>query len=159
MTPDVSSREARLLAKHAVDSELTKARTQLAKLRSERDAMVIAQRKGQLIARYDAKLQLSLGLSALRQRLMSFAYGLPRRLVGQDEHTIGRILDAEVRSALSDIATWPGKLGKPDWDEEIDADLRPPPEVAGNGEDVGAAARRERANAQRRKKYAKAKAD
>jgi hypothetical protein len=157
MTPDVLSREARLAAKQAVDSELTRARTQLARLRSERDAMVIAQRKGQLIARYDVKLALGFLLTGLRQRLMSLAYALPRRLAGQNEHAIGQIIDQEVRSALRDVASWPAKMATPGWDEEIAADLRPPPEMAGNGEDVGAAAKRERANAARRAKYAKAK--
>jgi hypothetical protein len=119
--------------------------------------MTIALRRGELIRRFDAKLQLSLGLSAMRQRLMSFSYALPRRLAGQSEHAIGQIIDAEVRSVLSDIASWPDKLCKPDWDAEIDADLMPAPEVSGNGDGEAAAARQERKNAARRAKYAKAK--
>jgi hypothetical protein len=76
MKAGVSAREARLAQKQAVDAELTRARTQLARLRSERDAMVIAQRKGQLIARRDVKLALGFLLTGLRHRLMSFAYAL-----------------------------------------------------------------------------------
>ena len=125
MTPEEHPREARLAAKQTVDAELTKARTQLAKLRCERDAMVIALRKGELIKRYDAKVQLSFGITTLRQRLMSFSRSLPPRLVDKSEHAIGQIIDAEVRSALTDIASWPAKLGRPDWDEEIDEELRP----------------------------------
>jgi hypothetical protein len=160
MTPDVLSREARLAAKQAVDSELTRARTQLARLRSERDAMVIAQRKGQLIARYDVKLALGFLLTGLRQRLMSLAYALPRRLAGQNEHAIGQIIDQEVRSALRDVASWPQKLGNPGWQEEVDADLMPVPEVSGNGDGGSdAIARRERANSKRRERYAKSKED
>jgi hypothetical protein len=48
MSPELHPREARLAAKQKVDAALTEARTQLAKLRCERDAMVIALRKGEL---------------------------------------------------------------------------------------------------------------
>ena len=155
MSADVSSREARLAAKQKIDAELTKARTALVELRAERDRIAIALRKGELIRRFDVKLQLSLGLSAMRQRLMSFSYALPRRLAGQSEHAIGQIIDVEVRSVLSDIASWPDRLCKPDWDEGIDADLMPAPEVAGNGsKDADASARHERTNSRRRQKYA-----
>jgi hypothetical protein len=153
MSPELHPREARLAAKQKVDAALTEARTQLAKLRCERDAMVIALRKGELIKRYDAKVALGFLLTGMRQRLMSFAYALPRRLVNQSEHAIGRILDEEMRSTLRDVALWPERMTNPNWSAEIDADLMPPPEVAGNGEDEGAAARRERANAARRAKY------
>jgi hypothetical protein len=160
MTPDAHSLEARLLAKQQIDNELTKARTELAKLRCERDAITVAMRKGELIRRYDAKLQLGLGISALRQRLMSLSYALPRQLAGRNEHEIGRIIDAEVRSALRDAASWPTKLGRPGWDKEIDGDLKPASEDGGNGESddgADASAKRERANAARRAKYAQGK--
>jgi hypothetical protein len=155
MKAEIHPREARLLEKQKVDSELTRARTELVRLRSERDKLAIDLRKGTLIGRYDVKLQLALGLTALRQRLMSFAYALPRRLVNLNEHEIGRLLDEEVRAALRDVASWPEKLGKPGWDEAIDADLRPAPEARGNGDgEVEGAARRERVNAKRRAAYA-----
>ncbi len=155
MSPELHPREARLAEKQKVDAELTRARTALTKLRGERDAITIAMRKGELIRRYDAKLQLSFGLTTLRQRLMSFSYALAPRLVHRSEHEIRQMLDAEVRSALRDIAGWPEKLGKPDWDEEIAADLRPPSKAGGNGDDeVEGAAKRERTNAKRRAAYA-----
>ena len=155
MSPELHPREARLAAKQKVDAALTEARTQLAKLRCERDAMVIALRKGELIARYDVKLALGFLLTGMRQRLMSFAYALPRRLVNQSEHAIGRVLDEEMRSALRDVALWPERMTNPNWTSEIDADLMPPLEDpgSGNGEGEGAATRRERANAARRVKY------
>ena len=141
--------------KQKVDAELTRARTALVELRAERDRIAIAMRKGELIRRYDAKVALGFLLTGLRQRLMSFAHALPRRLVNQSEHAIGQIIDAEVRSALKDIAAWPDRMVNPNWSEEIDQDLRPLPEAGGNGDnEVESAARRERANAARRAKYA-----
>jgi hypothetical protein len=163
MSPELHPREARLAAKQKVDAALTEARTQLAKLRCERDAMVIALRKGELIKRYDAKVALGFLLTGMRQRLMSLAYALPRRLLGQSEHAIGQIVDAEVRGALRDIASWPERMANPAWSENIDEDLCPPPEVGGNGDDGGgggavkqesAAAQRERRNSLRRERYA-----
>jgi hypothetical protein len=159
MKPDLHPREARLLEKQKVDAELTKARTALVKLRSERDSMTIAMRRGELIRRYDAKVQLGFCLTGLRQRLMSLSYALPRRLVGQSEHAIGRIIDEEMRFALRDIANWTAKLADPNWSEQIDADLMPAPEAGGNGDGEGAAAKRERVNSKRRAKYAKSKGD
>jgi hypothetical protein len=161
MSPELHPREARLAAKQKVDAALKEARTQLAKLRCERDAMVIALRKGELIKRYDAKVALGFLLTGMRQRLMSFAYALPRRLVNRTEHEIGKILDEEMRSALRDIAKWPDRMVAPGWSEEIDADLVPAPEAGGsNGGGDGAvkqesaAAQRERRNSLRRQKYA-----
>ena len=63
MKDEIHPREARLAEKQKLDGELTAARTALAKLRCERDVMVIALRKGELIKRYDAKLQLSFRVS------------------------------------------------------------------------------------------------
>ena len=45
--------------------------------------MDLQRRGGQLIARYDVKVQLGFLLTGLRQRLMSFSYALPRRLVNK----------------------------------------------------------------------------
>jgi hypothetical protein len=60
---------------------------------------------------------------------------------------------------LRDIATWPDKMARPGWSEEIDADLRPAAEAAGNSDNENADAIliRERKNAERRRKYAQAK--
>jgi hypothetical protein len=157
MKAGVSAREQRLAEKQKLDGELTKARTTLAKLRAERDSITIGLRRGELIRKYDVKLALGFLLTGMRQRLMSFAYALPPRLAGKDAHGIGRILDEEVRAALKDVATWPERMANPNWSEEIDADLRPAPEVAGNGDGTDAAARHERANVKRRQKYAKSK--
>ena len=121
--------------------------------------MELARRRGEPISRYDARLRLGFLLTGLRQRLMSLPYSLPRLLVGKTEHEIGRIIDAEMRSALRDIATWPDKMARPGWSKEIDEDLRPAAEAAGNGDNENADAilMRERKNAERRRKYARAK--
>lgn len=73
---------------------------------------------------------------------------------GQSEHTIGQIIDQEVRSALRDIAD-------PNWSEQIAADLLPTEVNGANSKleqaERAEAAKRERANAVRHKKYAQSK--
>jgi hypothetical protein len=97
-------------------------------------AQTEAQRvSGELISRKRAKLQLGFLLTGLRQRIMSLSYVLPRRLVGRNEHEIGRIIDEEARAMLRDLANWPEKMTDPHWISKIDADLRPAESVSGAG--------------------------
>lgn len=151
--------------KQASEIELNRARTAMVKLRAERDAMVIALHKGQLIAKQDALMSLGFLLTSFRRRALAFPYGLPRRLVGKDEYEIGEILRGACASLLSDLAAWPARTVDREWGlDEIDEDLRPGLNTGnGDDEDGGKArresvnAQRERRNAQRREKYAKAK--
>jgi hypothetical protein len=91
----------------------------------------LALREGTLIPRRRAKVQLGFLLTGLRQRLMSFCYALPPRLVNKSEHEIGQLIDSEMRLALKDVANWPAKMADPAWRPEADADLMPAEE---NGE-------------------------
>jgi hypothetical protein len=92
-----------------------------------------AEKSGELISRKRAKLQLGFLLSGLRQRILSFSYALPQRLVGKNQHEIGQILREECNSMLRDLAAWPEKMTDPKWMEKIDADLRPAESVDGLG--------------------------
>jgi hypothetical protein len=91
----------------------------------------LALREASLIPRRTAKVQLGFLLTGLRQRLMALSYALGPRLEGKNAHEIGQAIDAEVRSALVEIANWPAKLANPGWQEEIAPDLMP---AEGNGE-------------------------
>jgi hypothetical protein len=106
-----------------------------AKMAIQRKAAEIdlALKESEVIPRRRMKIALGFLLTGLRQRLISFASALPPRLEGRNAHEIGQLLDAEMRSALKDIANWPAKLANPNWQEEIDADLMPG-EAEGNGE-------------------------
>jgi hypothetical protein len=98
-----------------------------AKLGLQRRAAEIdlALREGTLIPRRRAKVQLGFLLTGLRQRLMSLSYSLAPRLVNKSEHEISQMIDTEVRAALRDIATWPGKMVDVGWQETIAPDLAP----------------------------------
>jgi hypothetical protein len=89
------------------------------------------ERRGELISRKLVKLQAAFLLSGLRQRVMPFAYTLPRRLVGKTQHEIALILRQECNAMLRDLAAWPEKMTDPNWFQKIDADLRPAESVDG----------------------------
>ena len=113
MKAAVHPREKRLAEKQKVDAELTKARTQLVRLRSERDGMVIAMRKGELVRRQDCLLQLGFLITSFRARVMNFPHTLQRRLEGKTAHEIGEILRRECASLLTDLAQWPSRAVSP----------------------------------------------
>ena len=139
-----------------LSAEYLAARNRQMAFKAELGELELKRRRGELVSRYDARLRLGFLLTGLRQRLMSLPYSLPRLLVGKNEHETGRIVDAEVRSALRDIALCPAKMADPNWQAEIDADLRPAGEIGGP-DYADAEAERERKNAKRRRKYSKAK--
>jgi hypothetical protein len=153
-------REARLAAKHLAEVELTNARTAMVKLRAERDALVVAKARGDLIDRRQAHFALGFLLTGCRQRLLSFSYSLPPRLVGKDAHTIGMIVKEEVHSLLHELARLPSGLEDPTWVDRIDEDFRPVEEKGtGNGDKdkERAQAQRQRYNERRRERRATAK--
>jgi hypothetical protein len=118
----------------------------------------LAEREGSLISRRRAKIQLGFLLTGLRQRLLSFAYALPRELAGKSEHECGRILDAEMRAALRDIATWPEQMANPAWVEQIAADLMPAESNGSGPKALGALETAERRAAGMREKHAQQRA-
>jgi hypothetical protein len=127
--------------------ELTNARTAMVKLRSERDALVVAKARGDLIDRRRASFALGFLISAAREAVRAWHVRLPPQLFGQDLHTIGQILREAEAELLNTLAALPEQLKNPDqdWQDRIDEDLRPVEEKgAGNG-DKG----KERAKAQR----------
>ena len=155
----VHPREARLTAKHAADVELTNARTAMVKLRAERDSLVVAKQKGELLDKRRVALSLGFLLTCFRQRLLTFHYSLPPRLEGKSAHEMGEILRAEVHVLLTNLAQLPSQLADPNWESRIDEDLRPAPQVVGNGDKDAERRReqRERYNARRRERRTKAK--
>jgi hypothetical protein len=90
--------------------------------------------------------------------VMSFAYALPQRLVGKNQHEIGLILREECNSMLRDLAAWPEKMTDPRWMEKIDADLRPAESVGGGAGNLGPIKQELRAEAWQKQHNAKRRA-
>jgi hypothetical protein len=67
-------------------------------------------RSGELIERRTAIHQATFLLITFRQRLLSFATTLPRKLVGKTEHEMRMIIDAQVRECLTELSELPERV-------------------------------------------------
>ena len=154
---EIHPREARLAVKHLAEIELTSARTAMVKLRAERDSLVLAKARGDLIDRRRAQFTLGFLITAAREAVRAWHVRLPPQLLGKDLHEIGQILREAEGELLNTLAALPDQLKNPFDESRIDEDLRP--EGAGNGDKdkERANAQRQRYNAQRRERRAKAK--
>ena len=118
--------QERLAKKQRIDAGLTKARTELAQVRCHREAMAIAERRGELITKRLVQQQAAYLMITFRQRMMSLGTGWARRFVGlQDVHEAKKLLDEMARETLTELADLPQKVTDPNWLEAVE----------GNGED------------------------
>ena len=67
-------------------------------------------RQGELIERRTAIHQATFLLITFRQRLLSFATTLPRKLVNKTEHEMKMIIDAQVREVLNELSEFPERV-------------------------------------------------
>ena len=148
-SPENHPREARLAAKHLAEVQLTNARTAMVKMRAERDSLVLAKARGDLIDRRSAQVTLGFLITAAREAVRAWHVRLPPQLVGKDLHEIGQILRAAEGELLNTLAALPEQLNNPfDEKSQIDEDLRPKAAAAASNGDKERA-KAERANAQR----------
>lgn len=124
----MTATQERLAKKQKVDGELTKARTQLAQMRYHREAMAVAERRGELITKKLVEQQAAYLLITFRQRMMNLGTSWARRFVGlPDVHEAKKLIDEMARSTLTELAGLPEKVTDPNWLETIE----------GNGKDDG----------------------
>ena len=67
-------------------------------------------RAGELIERRMAIHQATFLFVTFRQRLLSFATTLPRKLVNKSEHEMRMIIDAQVRECLTELSEFPERI-------------------------------------------------
>ena len=112
----MTATQERLAQKQKVDGELTKARTQLAQMRYHREAMAVAERRGELITKKLVEQQAAYLLIGFRQRMMNLGASWCRRFVGlQDVHEAKKLIDEMARSTLTELADLPQKVTDPNW--------------------------------------------
>jgi hypothetical protein len=93
-------------------------------------AMELQRRRGELISKHMARLEAAFLVTALRQRMQAEPAPLARRLVAggfleeKHLHAVGEMIKATLLAMLVEFAELPGKLGDPNWQDQIDADLR-----------------------------------
>jgi hypothetical protein len=119
----MTATQERLARKQKVDSELTKARTQLAQMRYHREAMAVAERRGELITKKLVEQQAAYLMITFRQTMLNLGASWSRRFVGlQDVHEAKRLIDEMARSTLTELANLPQKVTDPNWLSSVEGD-------------------------------------
>ena len=141
-----------LTEKQKIDAALTAARTELAKSRHHREAMAIAERRGELIEKSFVSRQAQYIFITLRQAILNFPTKYARHVVGiADEHRAKEVLTKAAHEFLTEIANFDSKAIDPNWLASVESDDvvaggRPP--RPSSGQDI----RREQEKAARRRK-------
>ena len=117
----MTATQERLAKKQKVDAGLTIARTELAKVRYHREAMAVAERRGELITKKLVEQQAAYLLISFRQKMMSLGTGWARRFVGlKDVHGAKVLIDEMARETLTELAKLPEKVTDPNWLETVE---------------------------------------
>jgi phage terminase Nu1 subunit (DNA packaging protein) len=90
-------------------------RAELTRIRVLRDAMILAERREQLIEMDVVIRQASAMFAACRQKLLLIPRTLCHRLVGKDHREIHDVIAAEIHKALHEMADFHTKTVRPDW--------------------------------------------
>jgi hypothetical protein len=108
-----------------INAALTAARTELARSRGQREAMVIAKERGQLIEKRLVQRQASYIFVTLRQAILNFPSRYSRRMVGlQNEHQARQALTAAAHEFLRELAGFAEKAIDPGWLASMEADAQ-----------------------------------
>ena len=138
-----------LTDKQKIDAALTAARTELAQTRHQREAMTIAEHRGELIHKDLITRQAQFILLCLRGSVLSFPAKYARRILGlNDEHEGRAVLTKAAHEFLTEIANFDSKAISPDWLAQVEDDGQgdKPPRPA-SGQEI----RAEQAKAKRRR--------
>ena len=142
-----------LTEKQKIDAALTAARTELAQTRHQREAMAIAERRGELIEKSLVSRQAQYIFITLRQAILNFPTRYARHVLElKDEHQAKAVLTKAAHEFLTELASFSEKSIDPGWMQTLE----------GNGEDqpsgqpkarpaTGAEIRREAEKAKRRR--------
>src|SRR4029077_12388848 len=90
-------------------------RAELTRLRVMRDAMILAERREELIEMAVVQRQAAAMFAACRQKLLLIPHNLSRRLVGQEHRTIQHAITSAIHKALREMADFDQKVIKPEW--------------------------------------------
>ena len=114
----------------ALNREYLNSRNRGQAAKAESAEILLAEKKGTLISKRQAGLEVSFLLSAFRQRVQSEPAQLARRLVAGGfieevhQHAAQEIIKASLLAMLVDLSELPRRLAAPNWCNQIDADLR-----------------------------------
>jgi hypothetical protein len=151
-----------LTEKQKIEAALTAARTELAQSRHQREAMAIAERRGELIEKSFVSRQAQYIFITLRQAILNFPSLYARRVVGiADEHQAKAVLTKAAHEFLTELTSFSEKAIDPNWLQTLEADgqekapLRPSSGQEIRAEQKKVARRRKQKTATMRKLRAK----
>jgi hypothetical protein len=75
----------------------------------------VARKRGELISRDTAVKQSSFIMASIRQRLLSLAGSLPRKLAGKSQHEMKLIIDASIRECLTELSKLPERVTQEEY--------------------------------------------
>ena len=85
-------------------------------MRYHREAMAVAERRGELITKKLVQQQAAYLMITFRQTMLNLGASWARRFVGlSDVHQAKRLLDEMARSTLTELADLPQKVTDPNW--------------------------------------------
>ena len=90
-------------------------RAELTRIRVMRDAMLLAERREQLIEMDAVILQASAMIAACRQKLLLIPRTLCHRLAGKDHREICDVMTAAIYKALQEMAGFDKEVIRQDW--------------------------------------------
>jgi len=90
-------------------------RAELTRIRVKRDAMILAERREELVEMAVVQRQAAALFAACRQKLLLIPHTLAHRLVGQDHRTIHDAITLEIHKALKEMADFDQKVIRPEW--------------------------------------------
>jgi hypothetical protein len=106
-----------------INAALTAARTDLAKARHHREAMAIAERRGELIEKSLVARQAQYIFICLRASILSFPTRYARHILRlSDEHQAKQVLTRAAHEFLTELADFPNKAIDPDWMKTLEQD-------------------------------------
>jgi phage terminase Nu1 subunit (DNA packaging protein) len=90
-------------------------RAELTRIRVMRDAMILAERREQLIEMDAVISQASAIVTACRQKLLLIPRVICHRLAGKGHQEICDVMTAEIHKALREMAGFDKEVIRPDW--------------------------------------------
>ena len=113
-----------------LDREYRIHRNQALQLRNQREGMLLAKSRNELIEKKLVMLQAAYLLTAFRSRVLAERSSLARRLVDggfvaeQRRTEVQEMVKHDLYAMLKDLASLPSQISDPNWVQKIDSDLR-----------------------------------
>jgi hypothetical protein len=84
----------------------------------------VMRKRRELISRDTAVKQSSFIMVSIRQRLLSLAGSLPRKLSGKSQHEMKMIIDASIRECLTELSELPQRITRERFEDFVESEQK-----------------------------------